>query len=105
MKKVNEGIKKTNWAMPGPSAWYQLVNGGEGPMFILRRRSCGLGRLRPQRARRLDQMMEEAFGKEQGAAILTPALRKAIPPPGPRAVHYRPDLSYVPAKEAKTASR
>ena len=28
VKKINEGIKKTNWKQQGPSSWYQLVNGG-----------------------------------------------------------------------------
>src|SRR5450432_3305028 len=35
VKKVNDGIKKTNYPQSGPSRWYQLVNGGEGPLFVL----------------------------------------------------------------------
>ncbi len=35
VKKVNDRIKKTNFPQAGPSRWYQLVNGGESPHFVL----------------------------------------------------------------------
>jgi hypothetical protein len=50
----------------------------------------------------LDQMMEEAYGKEQGAAILASG-RKAIHSTRTETLKYRPDLSYVAPKE--TANR
>ena len=103
VKKINEGIKKTNYAQPGPSAWYQLVNGGEGPMFILAGGRTNWASFAPN-DKTLDQMMEEAFGKEQGAAILASG-RKAILSTRTETVKNRPDLSYVPATEAKTAGR
>jgi len=43
-------------------------------------------------------MMEEAYGKEQGAAILS-ALRKAVRSTLTEALQYRPDLSYVAASK------
>jgi hypothetical protein len=96
VKKINEGIKKTNYAQTGPSHWYQLVNGGEGPFFVLVSDRANWAAFQPN-AKTLDAMMEEAYGKEQGAAILA-TLRKSF-----RSVHtsahtYRPDLSYIPAK-------
>jgi hypothetical protein len=101
VKKINEGIKKTNYPLPGPSAWYQLVNGGEGPTFILAGGRANWAAFAPNE-KTLDQMIEEAFGKEQGAAILA-SLRKAVLSMRTETVHYRPELSYVPAKE--TANR
>ena len=101
VKKINEGIKKTNYPQPGPSAWYQLVNGGEGPVFILAGGRTNWASFAPN-DKTLDQMMEEAFGKEQGAAILASG-RKAIHSIRTETVKYRADLSYVPAKE--TANR
>jgi len=44
----------------------------------------------------LDAMMEEAYGKEPGAAILA-SLRKAVHSVSSRTIKYRADLSYVPA--------
>jgi hypothetical protein len=34
VKKVNEGSRRRATAVR-PSGWYQLVNGGEGPLFVL----------------------------------------------------------------------
>jgi hypothetical protein len=101
VKKINEGVKKTSYPQSGPSAWYQLVNGGEGPTFILAGGRANWAAFAAN-DKTLDQMMEEAFGKEQGAAILASG-RKAIHSIRTETVKYRGDLSYVPAKE--TASR
>jgi hypothetical protein len=96
VKKINEGIKKTKYPQPGPSRWYQLVNGGEGPLFVLvaDRESWAAFQANEKT---LDAMMEEAYGKEQGAAILA-SLRKGIRTISSHANKYRPDLSYVAPK-------
>jgi hypothetical protein len=101
VKKINEGIKKTNWKQQGPSAWYQLVNGGEGPMYVLSGGRDNWAAFAPNE-KSLDQMLEEAFGKEQGAAILAKG-RNAIRSSRTETIKYRPDLSYIPA--APTATR
>jgi hypothetical protein len=96
VKKVNEGIKKTNYPQAGPSHWYQLVNGGEGPLFVLvsdRANWAGF----QSNEKTLDAMMEEAYGKEQGAAILA-SLRKTFRTVRSAAYQYRPDLSYLAPK-------
>jgi hypothetical protein len=96
VKKINEGIKKTNYPQPGPSRWYQLVNGGEGPLFVLVGDRANWAAFQaPEKT--LDGMMEEAYGKEQGAAILS-SLRKAYRSASTSANKYRPDLSYVAPK-------
>jgi hypothetical protein len=101
VKKINEGIKKTSHPQPGPSSWYQLVNGGEGPMYVLSGGRANWAAFAPP-GKTLDQMMEEAYGKEQGAAILAKG-RKAIRSQRTETIKYRPDLSYVAPKE--TAGR
>jgi hypothetical protein len=101
VKKINDGIKKTNYRQQGPSAWYQLVNGGEGPMYILAGGRENWAAFAPNE-KTLDQMMEEAYGKEQGAAILAKG-RNAIRSSRTETIKYRPELSYVVPKE--TASR
>jgi hypothetical protein len=68
IKKVNEGIKKTNFPQSGNSRWYQLVNGGEGPHFVLVGDRAAWTNFQPPTDKTLDSMMEEAFGKEQGGS-------------------------------------
>ena len=96
IKKVNEGIKKTNYPQAGPSRWYQLVNGGEGPHFVLVGDRTNWASFQAPTDKTLDAMMEEAYGKEQGAAILS-SLRKTLRSTLTEALQYRPDLSYVAA--------
>jgi len=94
VKKVNEGIKKTNFPQAGPSRWYQLVNGGESPHFVLVGDRDSWAKFQPPTDKTLDSMMEEAYGKEQGGTILS-SLRKAVRSTSTEALEYRADLSYV----------
>jgi len=97
VKKVSEGIKKTNYPQAGPSRWYQLVNGGESPHYVLVGDRATWASFQPPTDKTLDSMMEDAYGKDQGASILS-SLRKAIHSTYTEALQYRPDLSYVAAK-------
>jgi len=97
VKKINDGIKKTNYRQQGPSAWYQLVNGGEGPLYVLAGGRDNWAAFAPN-DKTLDQMMEEAYGKDQGAAIMAKA-RNAIRSSRTETIKYRPDLSYVAPKQ------
>ncbi len=76
------------------ASWYQLVNGGESPHFVLVGDRANWASFQPPTDKILDSMMEEAYGKEQGGAILS-ALRKAVRSTSTEALQYRPDLSYV----------
>jgi hypothetical protein len=96
VKKINDGIKKTSYAVAGPSRWYQLINGGEGPLFVLAGDRANWAAFQPN-AKSLDAMMEEAYGKEQGAATLA-SLRKAIRTSVSSTYKYRGDLSYIAPK-------
>jgi hypothetical protein len=93
-KKITEGIKKTNYPMSGANRWYQLLNGGESPHLVLVGDRANWAAFEPATEKTLDAMMGEAYGKEQGAAILS-TLRKAIRRVSTETVRYRPDLSYV----------
>ena len=94
VKKVNDGIKKTNFPQSGASRWYQLMNGGQAPHFVLAGDRANYAAFQPPTDKTLDAMMEEAYGKDQGAAILS-SLRKTIHTVFTEALQYRPDLSYV----------
>jgi hypothetical protein len=98
IKKIQDGIKKTHYPLAGASRWYQLVNGGETPHFVLVGDRANWASFQPPTDKTLDLMMEEAYGKEQGAAILG-ALRKAVRSTLTEALQYRPDLSYVAASK------
>ena len=92
VKKVNEGIAKTNYG-GGRSAWYSLANGGNGPEFVLVQERNSMSEMAGP-AKSLDQMMNEAFGAEGGSALA--ALRKAYWHTNSELLHYRSDLSYTP---------
>lgn len=94
VKQVGDGIRKTNYPAK-PSHWYQLMNGGPGPHFVLVSERQSWADFQPL-DKTLEAMMTEAYGADQGAAILS-SLRKAIRSTRTEALQYRPDLSYVPA--------
>jgi hypothetical protein len=95
VKKVGEGAKKTNYPAK-PTRWYQLVNGGHGPQFVLvQERDTWADFQGPEK--NLDAMMEEAYGKDEGAVIMN-NLRKSFRSTYSEIIRRRPDLSYMPAK-------
>jgi len=97
VKKIGEGIRKTNYPLSGNNHVYQLVNGGDSPHFVLVGDRANWAAFAPATDKSLDAMMEEAYGKDEGAAILASA-RKAIRSVMTEALQYRPDLSYVAGK-------
>jgi hypothetical protein len=97
VKQVNAAIKKTNYPQAGASRWYQLANGGDGPHFVLVGDRANWAAFQPPTDKTLDAMMEEAYGKEPGAAILA-KVRKTFHSISTETLRYRPDLSYVAGK-------
>lgn len=71
-----------------------LVNGGHGPELVLVQERKSIGDLAGP-AKTLDQVMQEAYG-DQGATIMS-AIRKAYWSSTSELLHFRPDLSYMPA--------
>ncbi|MGO8970512.1 MAG: hypothetical protein ACLQDQ_13185 [Myxococcaceae bacterium] len=59
VKKVNDAIMKTNYAVSGPSRWYQLVNGGDVPTYVLVGDRANWAAFQPN-DKTLDAMMAEA---------------------------------------------
>ena len=93
-KKIGEALRKANWPFSG--AWLQLVNGGEGPMFVLVSGRKGWAEFAPP-AKTIQQIVEGAYGKDPADAIWK-TLDACVAQSFSEAAAYRPDLSYVPAK-------
>ena len=97
VKKVVAGMTKTSYPQTRAS-WYALVNGGHGPEFVLVTERKSISELQAP-AKTLDQMMQEAYGAE-GATIMA-SLRKAYYHTDSELLHFRSDLSYMPATAPK----
>ena len=93
VKKIIDAIKKTNTPV-SPSDWYSLANGGRGPEMVLVQQRKSIAELQGP-GKTLDQIVHEAYG-DQGAAILA-QLRKSYYGSNSELLHFRPDLSYMPA--------
>jgi hypothetical protein len=96
----NDGVKKASAAMAkampnNPSNWYSLANGGPGPEVVLVRDLKSISELQGVPGKTVDQIVQEAYG-DQGATIMV-ALRKAYNRSYSELLHFRPDLSYMPA--------
>jgi hypothetical protein len=94
-RKIHEGIGKTQW--PVHYAWFALVNGGEGPEFVLSLPRDKWADFNPPE-KPFDKMMEEAFGRAEADSI-GETFDNAVAGVSSEIVAYRADLSYVPAKK------
>jgi hypothetical protein len=92
--KVSDALRKANWPLKG--AWLQLVNGGEGPTFVLVSERKGWGDFAPP-SPTLAQIVEQAYGKDQADAIWK-TFDACVAQSFSEAASYRPDLSYVAGK-------
>jgi hypothetical protein len=92
-KKIYDAIAKSNYPSK-PSRWYQLVNGGEGPQFVLvGDRNSWADMQGPDKT--LVAMLEEVYGKDD---TTLQTLRSQIRYTVTELAEARPDLSYMPAK-------
>jgi hypothetical protein len=92
--KVNEAIKKSNW--PGHATWYELVNGGEEPHYVLvipHDNWADMAEPTPS----LQAMLEKTLGRHE-AEILFQSFDRSVAREWSEMAVYRPDLSYIPAK-------
>jgi hypothetical protein len=94
VKKVGEALNKANF--PATGGWLQLVNGGEGPMFVLILERNGWAGFAPT-PKSVPQIVEEAYGKAQADALWK-TFYGTVAQAFSEAATYRPDLSYVPGK-------
>jgi hypothetical protein len=95
VKKVQDALRAAKW--PENSAWLELMNGGEGPTFVLILERKGWADFAPG-AKTVFQIVEEAYGKEQADALWK-SRDATIAQSFTEAASYHPDLSYVPAKK------
>jgi hypothetical protein len=95
IKRVNEALsKQADW--PKTSGWLQLINGGEGPTFVLLSDRKNFADFAPL-AKTVNDVLTETYGKEQSDAIQK-TIRDATARLFTESAAYRADLSYVPAK-------
>jgi hypothetical protein len=93
--KINNVLsKQPNW--PKTSGWLQLVNGGEGPTFVLLNSRRNWADFAPLPKSPADTVTD-ALGKEAADAIFK-TIRDSTAHLFTEAAEYRPDLSYEPAK-------
>ena len=92
--KVNDAIKKSGW--PGHATWYELMNGGEGPHYVLaipHDNWADMAEPTPS----LVAMLEKTLGRHE-ADMLVHGFEKSVAREWSEIVVYRPDLSYVAPK-------
>lgn len=93
VKKVNDALAKQP-DRPRNSGWLQLMNGGEGPEFVLLSARQGYADYAPP-AKTLADVLTEAYGKE-AADTVEKSFRDAEDHTFTETAAYRPDLSYTP---------
>jgi hypothetical protein len=95
IKKVNDALgKQAGW--PKTSGWLQLVNGGEGPTFVLLNSRKNWADFAPL-PKTLADVLNDTYGKE-GADQIQKTIRDCTARQYTEAAAYRADLSYVPGK-------
>lgn len=93
VKRIGEAITKSKYPTP-PSRWYQLVNGGEGPHFVLvSDRASWADMQGPQKT--MAAMLSEVYGADDKTLQ---TLRESVSSTLSELLEYRADLSYTPAK-------
>ncbi len=89
VKAVNAAIQKSNYPVK-PSRWYQLANGGYGPLYVLLLDYTSWADMQPPA-----KSMEEALGPAGAQALAT--ARGACSRIYTDLLEFRPDLSYLPS--------
>jgi len=95
IKKINDVLsKQADW--PKTSGWLQLVNGGEGPTFVLLTQRKNWGEFAPPPKTPMD-LVTEALGKDAADQVFK-TIRDSTAHLYTEAATYRPDLSYEPGR-------
>jgi hypothetical protein len=91
INRIHEAIGKTGW--PVNYFWYELVNGGEGPRFVLvLPRNSWAEMAEPETP--FPAMLTKAFGPFEAGEIMK-ALGESEKSQSSEMLEYRADLSYV----------
>jgi len=95
IKKISDVLsKQPNW--PKTSGWLQLINGGEGPVFVLLSGRKNWADFAPLPKTPLD-VVTETLGKEAADPIFQ-TIRDSTARLITEAAQYRQDLSYEPGR-------
>lgn len=89
VKKVNDGIKKTNFPVK-PSRWYSLASGGVVPEFVLISDRASWAEMEPPE-KTLDAAMKEAHPDANPLDVIRKSTKKIAT----EVQVFRPDLSYM----------
>jgi hypothetical protein len=93
MKKVHEAIGKAG--LDWHYGWYELVDGGEHPSFVLSLAMQGWADLGPGETP-FPAMLAKAYGEYEAGEILK-SIDRSVKSVRSEVIKYRADLSYVPA--------
>lgn len=93
IKRLNAALDKVNYSAP-KGLWYQLLNGGEGPHFVLVTPRKNWAEFEGPKET-LDQAVQRALGAD-GATLLN-TLRKGYRRTSTETLRHADDISYHPA--------
>ena len=93
--KINAALQKSS-DIPKNSTWLQLINGGEGPSFVLLSDRNSYADMAPGPKSIIDAVTD-AYGQETSDQIFK-TIRNSTAHVSTELAEYRADLSYVPGK-------
>ncbi len=93
IKEAKTALDKAGW--PSHSFWYRLVNGGEGPEFVLVAARASWAEMAPP-AKSLAETLAGVLGPQKAVAVIHAVMGNTSRTYS-ELLRYRPDLSYVPA--------
>lgn len=94
--KIKDALAKAGYL--GHLRWFQLVNGGETPQFLMLVDCDNWASYEHSLDENLGSTMEKAYGKDQAASIMQD-VRRAVRSQYVETWQYRPDLSFLPASK------
>ena len=95
IKKISDALsKQADW--PKTSGWLQLMNGGEGPTFVLLNARQNWADFAPL-PKSVPDVLNETYGKADADATLK-TVRDSTARLWTETADYRADLSYLPGK-------
>ena len=99
--KIKDALEKSGYK--GRLRWYQLVNGGETPQFLMLAERDDWAAYEQSPDENLGSIIEKMYGKDRAASILRD-IRRAVRSQYVETWQYRPDLSFVPVAKSPAAS-
>jgi hypothetical protein len=99
--KIKDALAKAGYL--GHLRWFQLVNGGETPQFLMLADRDNWASYEHSLDENLSSIMETTYGKDQAASIMRD-VRRAVRSQYVETWQYRPDLSFVPVAKSPAAS-